>query len=284
MLYCSVDTQDLARSATVAAFVTFHYRVHTMQFLNSVLSNLSEFYVGRMHVTVVTNVDDLVEKERIEKLCRNYFPNHSYEIASFPDLHLGSMLTWKHKPLLRAAVQANYSHFIYLEDDIDLTFGNFLYFLHFADVLREYGLVPSFLRTEFNHEAGEIRSTDAVHSTPINKASLIEVRGQMFASPRFPYCASYVLNRNMADEYLASKSFDYEKSIEMSQWGIPERAAMGVCWENPPKGYSHRYVLPVSPDLVPMPFCQTAHMPSNYTNAESIFGRLEVNKLFKEET
>ena len=140
--------------------------------------------------------------------------------------------------------------------------------------------MPALLRTEFNDADSEIRSTDALRATSVAHTPLLTVHGQTFACPEFPYCASYILDRALADEYLASRSFDYERSREVCGWGIPERAAMGLCWENPPQGYRHRYVLPVSASLVPMPFCQTAHMPSNYTNAETVFGRVPINGLF----
>jgi hypothetical protein len=272
--------QETARRASVAVFVTCHYRPEKMQFLNRVLSNLSAFNVGRMRVTLVTSADDPASMTRLSGLCRNYFPHGDYEIDCFPDQDPPTMLTWKHKPLLRDAVQAGHSHCIYLEDDIDLTFVNFLYFLHYVDALRELGLVPALLRTEFNDATGEIRSTDALRSTYVANTPLLNVLGQTFACPEFPYCASYILDRALADEYLASRSFDCERSREVCGWGIPERAAMGLCWENPPQGYRHRYVLPVSASLVPMPFCQTAHMPSNYTNAETVFGRVPINGLF----
>jgi hypothetical protein len=269
-----------AHRASVAAFVTFHYRPDKMTFLNRVLRNLSAFQVARMRVTIITNTDNPATRYRIAELCRNHFPLGDYEIASFPGLDPGTMLTWKHKPLLRAAVQAGHTHFIYLEDDIDLTFENFLYFVRYVDTLNPLGFVPSFLRTEFNNDTGELRSTDATHVTSIGEASLVEVYGQTFASPAVPYCARYVLNKTLADEYVGSRSFDYEQSGEVHDWGIPERAAMGVCWENPVEGYAHRYLLPISPYLVPLPCCQTPHMPSNYTNADTPFGRIAVKGLF----
>jgi|ERR1700733_8557963 hypothetical protein len=277
----TAQTETSAHRAPVAAFVTFHYRPETLDLLNRVLRNLSAFQVARMRVTIITSTDNPAEKHRIAELCRNYFPLGDYEIASFAGLDPGTTLTWKHKPLLRAALQAGHTHFIYLEDDIDFTFGNLMYFMTYVDVLGTHGFVPSFIRTEFNYATGELRSTDAVNSTLIAEESLIEVYGQTFASPAFPYCASYVLDRTLAKEYTCSRSFDYEQSGEVHGWGIAERAAMGVCWENPVEGYAHRYLLPISPYLVPLPCCQTPHMPSNYTNAGTTpFGRIPVKKLF----
>ena len=266
------------RSARVAAFIAFHYRMQTMQFLDRVLRNLCEFEVDRMHVTVITSTEDGAEQALLRSLCRNYFVDDSFAVAAYPDCQPPTLLPWMHKPLLQAAAtEQDFTHFIYSEDDIGLTYANFRYFLEYADALREFGLIPSFVRTEFAE--GVIRSCDAPYSTVATR--LIELPGCTFAAPGFPYSACFVMDRKHVAEYLASRSSDVERSIELTDWDLRERAAMGLCWENPPAGFHHRYVVPVGTDLRPLACCQVTHMPANYAPMnESAYAKVPIERLF----
>ncbi|TGP14594.1 hypothetical protein, partial [Mesorhizobium sp. M1D.F.Ca.ET.231.01.1.1] len=53
-----------------------------------------------------------------------------------------------------------YTHFIYLENDIRLSFLNFCYFVEFREALRGLGLLPSFIRVEYNAAFGGFTSSD----------------------------------------------------------------------------------------------------------------------------
>jgi hypothetical protein len=278
---CNSGVQEgIIRSTRVAAFVTFHYRRQSLQFLDRVLRNLADFDVRRIHVTIVTNAENAKECTSIDTLCRNYFGVVDYTIESFPNCEPGTLLTWKHKPLLAAAVADSrrcFSHFIYVEGDIGLSYRNFQYFTEHADALRERGLIPSFLRVEFSD--GTIRSCDAEWTTvaPV----LVRLLDCTFASPRSPYCACFIMDRLHVSEYLSSRSFDYKLSEGLCSWGVPERAAMGLCWEKPPPGFSHRYVLPVDLGLRPLPYCEVPHMPANYASiAVSPYGKIPVESVF----
>jgi hypothetical protein len=264
--------QEEARSARVAAFITFHYRPHTMQYLGRVLKNLSDFVVARMNVTIVTNAEDPDILDRIRKLSENYLEPGNHSVFSAPPLDPPQLLTWQHKSLLRgAAHDANeFSHFLYLEDDIGFTFRNFIYFLEFVTPLRQERLIPSFIRSEFNHTYGALFSADAVVPMTIIDEKAVYLSGVKFVSPVFPYCACFIMDRAMIEEYIDSMSFGLESSCKTSDWGVSERSAMGLCWEDPPKGFRHRYVLPIRDDRQVLPEAQIAHMPSNYTNSPHV--------------
>jgi len=113
---------------------------------------------------------------------------------------------------------------------------------------------------------------------------IIHIRNTRFAQHRFLYQACYVLDRPMALEHLASRSFDIERSREVEpNWGIAPRAAMGVCLENVPDGFLHRYVLPIDEDCSPLPMCWVDHMPANYANQapDSPCGKVPVEEVFE---
>lgn len=268
------------QNARVAAYVTFQYRQHTLPFLDRVLRNLSEFDVHRMHVSVVTSTDDAVQLALLDRLCRNYFDIGSFAIESFPNCDPGLMLTWKHKPLLRAAAMnptENFSHFVYMEDDIGMTYRNFQYFTEYAGALHALRLIPAFLRTEFGD--GIVRACDAPDPTIASR--LVELPDCTFAIPHFPHSACWAMDRRHVTEYLSSRSFDFERSKEVCSWDIAERSAMGSCWDNPPAGFPHRCVLPVGSDLRPLACCQVQHMSDKYASIPaSMYGKLPIERVF----
>ena len=61
----------------------------------------------------------------------------------------------------------DYSHFLYLEDDIEVTPKNIEYWLEGRERLRPHRLYPSFLRYEITPD-GRAMSTDLTKTRPIN--------------------------------------------------------------------------------------------------------------------
>ncbi len=269
----------MTQNARVAAFVTFYYRPHTMQFLHRVLRNLSDLSVERVQISVVTNLADTAP---VGALCATH--TDDFEVLSFPNLQDPLELTWMHKAPLRLAVlrsPGEFTHFLYLEDDIGFTNRNFEYFNEYASSLGERGLIPGFLRTEFSHAKGLPFATDATELT-VDPYTLAVSR-TTFASPRFPYQAFFLMNRALANEYLASRSFDLKRSREINgDWGARERASMGLCLENVPDTLASRYVLPLRKDGSPDPMCWVDHMAANYANSapNSPLGKLPISKVF----
>lgn len=97
-----------------------------------------------------------------------------------------------------------------------------------------------------------------------------------------PYCGAFILDRELAREYVASRSFDPHRSCEVTGIGVRERAAMGLTFESPPAPFTHRVVVPVSiaTRIVPH-YAWLAHLPNNYvTDADTLFGKIAMRDLF----
>ena len=93
----------------------------------------------------------------------------------------------------------------------------------------------------------------------------------------------FILDRDLALEYVISRSFDRELSMDVRpQWGLGERASMGLCFENPPEGFSCRYAIPVNPATLKTPYWSWVHhMASTYTkNTRVPFGKTQPDQLF----
>ena len=207
-------------------------------------------------------------------------------IATFPHLPDPWLLPWCHKYLISdefVSENSSYTHFIYVEDDILLSYNNFLYFLYYNTILERYGLIPSFQRVEYNNNDNTLYFLDQIGVSTLSGRESVEVGNYSFVNLDFPYNATYILDRNLAIEYLASPSFDRERSKNVKpDWGIAERAAMGLCFENCPNGFANRYASPVDRKTMTTPcWSWVYHLPNNYTqNKFKPFGKTRVDQLF----
>lgn len=79
----------------------------------------------------------------------------------------------------------------------------------------------------------------------------------------------FILDRELCREYFSSRSSDINESSSVTPWQISERSAMGLTWENVPKRFVSRLVVPVSKETGKvLPACLIDHLPSNYTNTK----------------
>jgi hypothetical protein len=277
-----------ASSARILVVITAHFKAERLQYLAEVLRSFSEFPVAAIDVVIVTNTFDSGELALLDSLHRQTFPHAARpRIASFKVNGSPYNLTWSHKEILMREFHENndgaYTHFIYAEDDIRITFQNFCYFVEYRQFLETHGLIPSFLRVEFSARRGRIVAVDNVRRINVNDSPHIPCGDSVFVAPRNPYTACYILDRKLAAEYVHSASFDFEKSRAVCEWLGAERAAMGLCFENVPAPFTSRHVLPVSRDTGAVrSFAWVSHLPNTYANLpKKVFGKLRVDQVFE---
>src|SRR5579862_2977077 len=117
--------------ARILCAITFHFLPQRLGFLSEVLRSLAEFDVAAIDVSIITNTTDSTDTNLLKRLCAESFPGHRAEIRSFGNLTHPYELTWCHKSLIAEQFldqRYSYTHFLYLEDDIRLSFSNFCYF------------------------------------------------------------------------------------------------------------------------------------------------------------
>lgn len=281
----------------ILAAVTFHFRNSRLQYLFQVVRALSEYPVEALDVVIITNVDDEMVLEQIRNLCAPLFKpfpvrrwsKKSLSIESFPKLRNPWFLPWSHKHLIAdkfLTTEPAYTHFIYLEDDILLSFNNFCYFIHYREMLKEARLIPAFQRIEYNDADNRLYLLDQVGVSDLGSRKRVDVDGYQFVNLDYPYCASFILDRDLALEYVRTPSFDLERSKTVRpEWGIAERAAMGLCFEDPPEGFVLRYVSPVDPSTLMTPYwAWVYHVTNNYAqNDLKPFAKTRIDQLFRSE-
>jgi len=305
-----INAQYVTRAATsrLLIAIAFHFVKDRLGYLDNVLQSLAVFPVQRRDIVVFTNTTNIAEQESIRKLF------HKAGLVDGCDARLvveGNLpnprnLAWAHKKLISGpflALSSSYSHFVSLEDDLPLTFENFVYFLVARDILRPFGLVPAFLRTEWSAERECRVNTDSFIPVMLAQRPFILDGDYAFVALDNPSYSAFILDQDLAKEYVNSRWFDLKRSDEVNpfglfegallglifqkppapfQFGIIERAAMGLTFENPPAPFAYRAVVPVSITTRIAPQCAwLAHVANNYAdNSNCHNARIAMTDLF----
>lgn len=249
--------------------ITFHHLPRRVIYLLDVVRALADFPVRNIDIRVMINdVPDAVHDALHQMLAGTVSGNATVTLMRCRDLGHPFELTWAHKRLIPdefLAPSSPYTHFVYLEDDMRFSFRNFRYFLEHRRPLGEVGLIPSFVRVEYAEAAQEIRCTDIHRTLPLERLTKIEIGPYFFVSPPIPYCALYVLDRDLAREHIASAAYDRLASEKAVRYDIRMRAAFGQCWENIPRGFRSRYAIAIDPArAIAAAECWVPHLPNNY--------------------
>jgi hypothetical protein len=275
-----------ANEARILCAITFHFDISRLGFLAEVMRSLSEFKVASMEIAIVTDATRQDEVALLRRLCLEALSGESADIRCFGELPHPFDLTWCHKTMIAEEFarrnQRRYTHFIYLEDDILFSFANFCYFVQFREILRGTGLLPAFVRVEYLDSLRGLVASDACCPVCVPLQPHFFVGDIILMNMPNPYNPCFVLDLELAEEYLQSRSFDQEGSRSVCQWGVRERAAMGLCFEHIPALFQNRYVVPVyrQTGMVPT-FARISHLPNNYANdPDSPFGKLAMDALF----
>lgn len=284
----AVTASPAPEDCSILVAITFHHVPKRVIYLLDVVRALADFPVRRIDIRVMINdVPDADIDALHEVLDGTLSSNATVSFRRCRDLGHPFELAWAHKRLIPdefLAPDATHTHFVYLEDDMRFGYRNFRYFLEHRTFLATHGLIPSFLRVEYSVDGQELRCTDVQNSMPFDKLRKIERGPHLFVAHTNPYCAVYVLDRDLAREYVASASFGLETSAAIRNIGTRERSAMGLCWENVPRGFRSRYAIPIDPRrAIAAGECWVPHLPNNYTTrSSSASGKLPLRNLIRQ--
>lgn len=273
----------------IMVVVAFKFRAARLRHLFEVATGFAEYTDAAVNFIVTTTADDaeLATLERSLVALRTSGMRVSFRQVPF-DPAAPYRVTWAHKTLLREAFlpDPRYSHFIYVEDDIRLSHLNFSYFRLFREQLRPYGLLPGFLRYEFNDMDYHTYLVDHRESTKIADMPGVDLGDIRFVNVDTPYQACFVLDRELAAEHAAGPSFDVEAS-KIYGHGEAERANLAFSFENIPTsgGFTSRYAMPLDRKTgLPLHAALIRHLPDNFTNRVPPvlkFGTLPVEAMFR---
>lgn len=276
---------ESAKASNILVAITAFYHPDRLQYLAGVISSLST--LPKAEIIVVTNTFNEDELLALQDTCHNALLNKgSGTTVSVRSYHPGTHpyhLTWCHKPIISDEfVGRDYSHFIYLEDDMTFDFTNLCYFIEYRELFRDRRLLPSFLRVEYHSGFHDFVNTDNLNRVNICEQPYIDTKDFWFVNISNPYTACFILDQELAVEYVQSRSFDREKSYLVNPWNVRERAAMGLCFENVPPTFQCRYVVAVSKQTGAAPECVwVRHLPNTYANIPNMgYGKIRMSELF----
>jgi hypothetical protein len=254
----------------VAVFVTFHWSADRLRYIGRTLAALRQapdavtdifIYINDVGDEVITQIRRSLAEAGVEGSC---------EIRCCRDLLHPFLLTWAHKDEMRRMVETGeggYTHFLYVEDDEEITATQLAYLLDYGALLKPLGLLPGVYRTEMLERTGQLIATDQPRRTVLAGLPFVKAGGLVFTEIEMPYCGLFFLDRDQAREYVASHSFDVFESTLVSRWGSRERATQGLTFENPPCPFGCRVVFPLDPaTLQPVEQACVRHLPDNYVN------------------
>lgn len=259
--------------------ISFHYVESRLQYLKQTLAT-QPLLADRVRVLVITNT---AVQEQLDAI-RACFPpaaeKFSCETFSAGPLDHPFDLTWVHKRILTGVFlpDPTFSHFLYLEDDLELKPEGMAYWLEAREQLRPFGLIPSFFRVERARGSAVWRSSDQMR--PVCARLLPHTRispSLWFMNLPNPYQGMYLFDRELAAEHAAGPAV--EKGF--GPWdvvGIRESAAQGQTFVAVPPDFMARNAVPFDPRDNSIPeHCFVHHLPNNYAdNPASPFGKLAV--------
>ena len=250
--------QDLPSKLAIA--VCCHFNEARLSYLDRVSDDFASLGT-KVLVTIVTNTKNPDELAKLESA----ISGKDFDFQFFIPDTLGHplLLTWAHFPVFNDLLKdESFTHFMYLEDDTLITRENMSYWIEGRELLRPYGLIPSFLRVEKKAHDDRWYSSDCPHPFYIYALPRIEVK-KNFGFVNFPelYQGMYLLDRELMLEHLSGSTYSPNSGV----WGIQEKAAQGLTFANVPKGYTTRNLIPYKIDSLKIDErCLIHHVPNNY--------------------
>lgn len=261
--------------------IVFHFAPDYFQPFERALRAYADFAPWDIVLHILTNTDEKNERDEILAVCAKHLSTTAdVKIHAFASLEDPFLLTWTHKKILEEEFFSDPEGdlFIYAEHDIVVTRRTVEHFLSAREVLRPEGLLPGFVRFE-NAETGGLNIVDfrSVFRLAAQKLRIFD--GKRYALDYPPYCAFFILDRELAEQHMRSLAFREEGSREISTMEVRERAAIGELFSRVPKGRAHRYALLLDEHYRPDEAAQVWHATNNYSsNPRSTHGKIPMSK------
>ena len=240
--------------------VCCHFNETRLPYLDQISKDFASLG-SEVLVIIVTNTKNTEELKKLESV----MVGKGYEFRFFIPDTLGHplLLTWAHFPVFKDLLQDDsFTHFMYLEDDTLITRENMNYWIEGRELLRPYGLIPSFLRVEKKVNDDQWYSSDCPHPFYIYALPRIQVQENLgFINLPELYQGMYLMDRELMFEHLNGPTYSPNSGV----WGIQEKAAQGVTFANVPKGFTTRNLIPYKLDTGQVDKrCLIHHVPNNY--------------------
>lgn len=232
----------------------FYYVENRLENFKRTINNLSN--IPNIKITVDSNV--------------NFDSNLDVHVKELSDPY---HYTWEHKKYMTEFLESDYTHFAYLEGNIDVTQKTFNYWNKTRQLFKENGhnLIPATHRIQKNKE-GQIYSLDTIHKQTGCRQMIIG--GQTFVFLSEPYQGMFIMDKELVEEHINS---GYYSLGHKHSYGIRESANLGNIYVNVPPNLPHRAALPLN---IPSE-CMVEHFGTDYLNDKnSPHAKIKIEELF----
>lgn len=265
----------------IHAAIALHYAPDYFKAFEAALRAYATFHPWEVVFHIMTNTDNEDELCNIEAVCAQHLAETAEVVVhSFTTLKDPFLLTWQHKAIMKDHFLAdlNADLFIYAEHDIVIMRQTVDHFLSARELLRSEGLLPGFVRFEDASPEG-LKIVDFRRVFKLAADQLKILGNKRFALDYPPYCAFFILDRELAEQHLRSPAYKEESSRALSTMEIRERAAIGELYSDVPGGRVHRYALLLDDDYQPDKAAWVWHSTNNYSsNPDSAHGKVSIAK------
>jgi hypothetical protein len=263
------------RIPRLAIAVTAHFVPDRLVYLHTIATQFPVL-ADQVEVFIVTNATS-TEQAAIDAALGDI--DIDYRFVTPTKLGHPFLLAWSHlwvfRELRRLPEAERPTHFLYVEDDILVRPQHIAYWLRGREELRPNGLIPSWLRYEFDG-SGVAYSSDV--TAPAQYAKLPKVvrdGGYAYLNLRFPYQGAYLMDRELLNEHLDGRS----SSPDFGPWRSRESAAQGLTFAGVPAGFTSRNLIGYRTDEGTIdPDCLIHHLPNSYVGMPNTpFGKLTIS-------
>jgi hypothetical protein len=271
--------------STVEVHIVSHYRNDRAAQLDLVLSAILGWKDCIVRTVITSNTDTYETSGLLGPYFERFSEKgHKLSLNVVTNLTNPRMLTWEHKKFIRPWLDnasRGEDFFLYIEDDIVFTNENLRYYVLHRKRLENSSLIPGFIRYET--EGSQKKLVDITRPEYWQRDRTIIINGCVYHANINPYWAGFMIDRDMAAEYINSKSFSPTES-EFVAWNIQERSAMGLTYERPRPNLKTRLVVPIVGDG-PDPGCLVWHCSNTYSiSGHPLMSKLTLEQAFQKES
>lgn len=200
--------------------------------------NVCFYYVEERVERFRKVVDNLLSIPNIKLIINsnvNFDSNLPIHVAELSDPYHH---TWEHKKYMPEFLESDYTHFAYLEGNIEIEKKTFDYWVKTRELFKrnDINFIPATHRVQVN--GGQVYSLDCTHYQ--KHRPTITVEEQKFISLSEPYQGMFIMDKELVKEHIES---DYYKFGQKGSWGIRESANLGNMFVNIPACFGHRHLL-----------------------------------------
>lgn len=226
--------------------IAFHNNPDRLVYVNKLIENYSKY---KIQVDIIVDTNEYVELDGNLTVCIHKLKHPHY-------------LTWVHRKHFKDNID-NYDYFMYVEDDMLVSYKSFCEYIENFNIVWELGYVPSFIRVETLEDKEFV--TDVICEQSIEP---IFIKNKTFITLEYPYHAFWILPNKELKETL-TPNFVREEICR-------ENAASYPMWE-----LNKIPIVRIENDQI-NELCYSYHLANNYVvNPNTTFAKIEVKNILK---